>query len=617
MPRAAYCATTTYEDQSAPALSEVQPSWIRLATPGTLPPVRLRHVLLLLILALAAFLRFSGIGWGLRHVPDPDERVFVERTRDMLERGSYDPGWYEYPGFMFVVLRGVLGAAPAEAREGAQAYVLARGLVAAAGVLSVALAFLLGRRLLGERAGLLAALWLALSPVEVQAAHMVRPDVVLGACAMLALLAFTRLGPGLRDDALAGLALGACAATKFTGAAMTPAFLAARALAPGRRLRGLLLGGACAGLVLAAATPRFVTDPETLLQGARTQSGYMYDAEKEASRGASPAAYYAGRYVRSLGSLGAALALAGLAAVLRAPAGFVPALVYSAGLLVVLVSAEARFERLIVSTLGVAALLAVRGLGLVASRWPRASLVLAGIAVLPPGLESLDYVLALRQPLTKDAALDFVEGELSRGARIVSGVPDLGTSRLQYDIAVWSGTAGLDRLALGRADAVIAFAGDRRLEGAGLEMLLHALPATPWSGPPVVVLRAPEARRVRFSGLDPQGLALRSTASPRGGLASVEIELGAPHEAACVELRFETGGGPPVRRLRLELRAEGEAFEPVPSFVGWSCGAPARPGERRRALVFETKRVRAVRVELDRDNRLSLADARLYQIASR
>ncbi len=576
--------------------------------------MRRTHALLLLVLALAAFLRFTGIGWGLRHIPDPDERVFVERTRNMIERGDFDPGWYEYPGLVFWALRGVLAAAPSGLREGAGDYLLGRGMIASFSLASVLLAWLLGRRLLGERAGLVAALWLAVSPVEIQTAHMVRPDVVLGTAVLLALLALSFLGSRLRQDWLAGLALGACLATKFTGAAMGLAWLAARWLAPGRRWGGLLLGGAAAAAVLVATTPRLATDPLAILEGARAQSGYMYDAARDASRGTTPALYYAQRYVRSLGPAGAALALLGLAAVLRRPRPFAPALVYLAGLLIVLGSAEARFERLIVSSLGIAALLAARGLLAIESRWPAACLPLAALAVALPGVESLQYSLALRQPSTRDQVLDWIEGELPRGARVLSGVPDLGLDRLAYDVSGLSGEAALDALAASRADAVIAFHGDERAQVAGLETRQLFESATAWSGLPIAVLRARHA--ARFVALDVAPEALRREASGRGGIATLEIRLPSPREAACVELRFEAGGGPPTRRLRLELKAAAEEkFAPVPAVVGWSCGAAARSGERRRALVFVPRSVAALRVRLDRDNRLRLAEARLFGLA--
>ena len=46
-----------------------------------------RTAALAALLALAGGLRFSHLDWGLRHPPHPDERVFVESARGMLQRG--------------------------------------------------------------------------------------------------------------------------------------------------------------------------------------------------------------------------------------------------------------------------------------------------------------------------------------------------------------------------------------------------------------------------------------------------------------------------------------------------------------------------------------------------
>src|SRR5687767_5059751 len=128
------------------------------------------RVALLATLLLAAILRFAALGWGLRHTPHIDEQFFVENVRGMLARGDLDHRFHEYPGLVFYLLLPGVAAADRTtlAREG---YLLARGVVAAFGVLSVALAYRLGRAMAGTTAGLAAALLLAVSPIEVQTAQ--------------------------------------------------------------------------------------------------------------------------------------------------------------------------------------------------------------------------------------------------------------------------------------------------------------------------------------------------------------------------------------------------------------------------------------------------------------
>src|SRR5205823_2958577 len=137
---------------------------------------------------------------------------------------------------------------------GPAAYLAARALVAAFGVASCALAARLAREVASPRAGLLAALLLAVSPVAVETAHMVRPDVVLQALCLAVLIA--------------------------------PSYLARRLVAPGPRWRGLL---AAAGVALAAfvlASPYAVLHMADFVAGVRAQVGYHYQ-----ERGLSPVSY--------------------------------------------------------------------------------------------------------------------------------------------------------------------------------------------------------------------------------------------------------------------------------------------------------------------------------------
>jgi len=111
-----------------------------------------------LVLGLAAVLRFAGLAWGLRHAPEGDERLFVESVAEMIRHHDLDQRFYEYPGLFFHLLRVPLAALSDEALGSSQAYLVSRKLVASFGLVSVALVFVLGRRLVSVRAGLFAAL---------------------------------------------------------------------------------------------------------------------------------------------------------------------------------------------------------------------------------------------------------------------------------------------------------------------------------------------------------------------------------------------------------------------------------------------------------------------------
>src|SRR5436190_10232180 len=108
---------------------------------------------LVVVLVLAAFLRFTALGWGLRHEPDWDERAFVESAAWMVASGDLDHRFYEYPGlFVYAIAPAVALHDPPDV--GPPAYLAARRVIAAFSVLSVVLAFALGARLGGPIVGL-------------------------------------------------------------------------------------------------------------------------------------------------------------------------------------------------------------------------------------------------------------------------------------------------------------------------------------------------------------------------------------------------------------------------------------------------------------------------------
>ncbi|HVD77024.1 MAG TPA: glycosyltransferase family 39 protein, partial [Vicinamibacteria bacterium] len=243
------------------------------------------RVLLVSILVLAAALRLTGLGWGLRHRPDLDERWFVENVGRMLAARDLDHRFYEYPGLFFYFLAPVLAFLhPPD--FGAGAYLAARVVVALFGVASVGLTYLLGARLAGRGAGLAAALLVAVSPVEVFTAHMVRPDVALEAFVLLAFLAFLRLGPDARGDLLSGVALGAATAVKFTGVLLAPSYLAQRLGAPGCRLSRLALAGGASLVAFTLCSPFTILHFGDAVRGAHTQVSHHY-----AVRGPGPESY--------------------------------------------------------------------------------------------------------------------------------------------------------------------------------------------------------------------------------------------------------------------------------------------------------------------------------------
>jgi len=456
-------------------------------------------------LVLAAFLRYSGLGWGLRHQPYVDERFFVENVKVMVAQGDFDHRFYEYPGLFFYLLYPAFLFVPPNA-DPAAAYLVARAVVAAFGVLSVALTYALGARLAGERVGLVAAGFVALSPVEVRTAHMVRPDVVLEAFALLALLVFLRLGPARKWDFLSGIALGAATAVKFTGVFLFPSYLAYRCLAPGRSFRRVLLTSLVALVIFLALTPYAVIHYQGFLAGVKTQFYHHYAADPAAATSYlsmlwTYLGHPQGPLRKALGLPGVALLLLGLIELRRYPSVGLPLLMFPLCTLAVLATADIHFERHLVPTMGVLAFFAAKGWERISQLQPRVSGGLQVAALAVPLFFSVSYVRDISRPGTRDRALDWIEAHLSDGQKVLSAVEGLGLNARRLEVVSRVGSPELDRLLASHLDFTVA---DPDLDAAlvtGLERVYLATPESPFAGPPIGIFVVASAARPRYESI--------------------------------------------------------------------------------------------------------------------
>ncbi|WP_162225056.1 glycosyltransferase family 39 protein [Erythrobacter sp. SG61-1L] len=190
------------------------------------------------VLALATWLRLDGVGFGLPALNDPDEPLFMMLAYSMLDRGSFDPQWFGHPGTitlysLALVMVGVAGFGLMSGRFASIAdfgaavhldpgivFLPARLFIVANGVACVWLVYLIGKRLWGERAGLAAALVLAVNAVHISWSQVIRTDVQASlfmlAC-VLQSIAIMRDGR-LRHYVLAGILAGLACATKWPAA---------------------------------------------------------------------------------------------------------------------------------------------------------------------------------------------------------------------------------------------------------------------------------------------------------------------------------------------------------------------------------------------------------------
>ena len=221
--------------------------------PAPPPGISRRTALIVLggILLVALGLRLWNIGHGLPFAYNADEAEhFVPKALDMADGGGLDPGYYENPSALTYLIYAIY--AIGGVRElGETAFETARVAVALIGTLVVGLVYWAGARYYERRVGLVAAALMAVAFLPVFYSKHALNDIVALAPITVALVACLLIYErgAWSDWALAGAAIGAATATKYTAAAMLLVVVVAAALRVERdrgELRRALLGLAIA-----------------------------------------------------------------------------------------------------------------------------------------------------------------------------------------------------------------------------------------------------------------------------------------------------------------------------------------------------------------------------------
>ena len=189
----------------------------------------------------AGILRLAGSGSGLPlALLNPDEANIVPRAWALVHGGGLDPGWYDYPSLLFLLL------APTQLGLDEPSYGAARVVAVGLGVAGVAAGWWLGRVVGGRLCGLACAAVFGVATTHVAYSRMAVTDVALtlGVTLCLALLVTGRLE-------WAGAAAGLAASAKYPGALLVVP-LAVAGIGAGRRL-ALSLG--VAALAFLATSP--------------------------------------------------------------------------------------------------------------------------------------------------------------------------------------------------------------------------------------------------------------------------------------------------------------------------------------------------------------------------
>ena len=185
---------------------------------------------LLLICAVAAVFRFVGLGWGAPYFHFHIDEHYVFQGADMLRRSIGEAAmsgkFFMYGPLTMWTLNGVRAihdrvAAPLVLTRNADEVtymIMGRAISAAFGAACVPLVYIVGRRVDGRTAGLIAAFLLACAVVQLRESHFFSVDTVMLFFAVLTWIFALKIAQTgrTRDYVFAGLTLGAAVACKYT-----------------------------------------------------------------------------------------------------------------------------------------------------------------------------------------------------------------------------------------------------------------------------------------------------------------------------------------------------------------------------------------------------------------
>lgn len=413
-----------------------------------------------LIVALAAVLRFPFLGDGLPQIYNVDDMNRVEIVMNMLEQRSLDPGWFGHPAqtviypmaaiAALVYVAGVASGLFSNGRDFAlwfygdpsTLYIAWQTCILAVSVLTVAATFLLARLYAGRMAAIVAALCVALAPSHIAASSQLRSsDIVMSLFLLLSVYFAMRSYDAASDrrttraafrySALSGLFVGLATASKFYGVFAAVSVTAAHFLRhrlQWNRFPFLALAAGCSLLGAFLAGPfLFIKFPEVV-------ANVMAEARDTHLSATAPGFFedlwwfLAEMATGSLGPILSVAALVGLASGV-ARRWRDTAITFGAPLVLLLFLAllPLRWERWVLGLVPFAAILAGAGVASVSTfLTDRFGVVVrrgAFVIVLPlifswSLVVSGQSVLELSHPRTQDVARDWIAANIEPGTRL-------------------------------------------------------------------------------------------------------------------------------------------------------------------------------------------------------
>jgi len=514
----------------------------------------------LAILVVAAALRFAGLAHHVvRGSPDFDEQNnFVRPIERMWRDRTIDPTVYQgYAGFFnWLAAAPVLVSSRLAGHAGA--YAAGRGVVACFGLANVLLAGLVARRYASPGAGLFAGALLAVSRLDVRAAHHITPDVLVGFTVLGVLLLIDLDGLSRRRDAGVAALIGVGSAVKYTG------LLAAVPAGVALLLRGGVWSRAPRMAVVAAATfalaaPYAVL--ELMERGTKVSGLLHYYGERpglkdQVNEGAQGFANALGYLEQGVGPVGLALA-AGAPLLLVDRKRLLPALATVAAGIAAMAPAAFVYPRHVVPVAVVASVLAGAGfaaaLARAGQRAPVVGLLLLATSLPFQAREALRLTVHYLEPSAVDRAADWIEADASRHGIVATSLPRLALAREHFEVRRLPELLAVPRVVLGQFDLVVAVGAK---EAAGLSgfPVLARFPSEDGLEQRLVTVLAPPAdartrlRPVPVTSIGASANADRARLAVDGASSSA---WRAPAGPGSLELGFASA----VMPLRVEIEA--------------------------------------------------------------
>ena len=430
---------------------------------------RTEAVLIAVIVALAAWIRFWGIGWGLPYPYHPDEGSILFHAL-AFGTGDLNPHWFRWPSLLMYFMFGMYGAyylvgravgmfgAPVDLVRAYLAdltpfWLMGRAVSALAGVATVWVTYLFGRRAFGSAVGVSAALFLAVMFLHVRDSHYATPDVVTTFLVALSLLLALRAGASgrARDLVASGLLAGLAASAKYPGVLALVGTVTAFALLvrQGRiRFWTLPAAGLASLFGFVAGTPYCLLSRSEFVRDVARQ----FSMVSQTGTAQEASSYWEGLreiFVATLGrgvgypivALAVVGALGGTAFVVgrgarfergspaasqHAASGRAIAVAYAASVLLVMSLLTVKRSTYLTPALPAVAILAAVGVRRVVKAAARVApagggaftVVLVSLAALATAVPAIRYDRALAEPDTRTRAKEWIEANLEPGTRI-------------------------------------------------------------------------------------------------------------------------------------------------------------------------------------------------------